>query len=85
MAAGPLHVRLLHPDVLEEAMTVQEFIEVGETVIEIMSHEENVVVDVLEPGQVMRGYAHVSLTPGDAVRLSRALVAAAAEALGVSV
>lgn len=47
--------------------------------------EENVLIEAQQADQTMRGFIDIELTPGQAIRLSRALVAAAAEALGVAV
>lgn len=59
--------------------------EVGESTVEVDQIGEDVALEVLEPDQPGRGYVDIRLTPGQAVDLSRALVAAAAEALGVKV
>ena len=44
---------------------------------------EDVELEALQPEGAMKGHVSLVLTPGQAVKLSRALVKAAAEALGV--
>lgn len=46
---------------------------------------DNVDLEALQPDSSMHGHVSLTLTPGQAVRLSRALVSAAAEALRVEV
>lgn len=58
---------------------------VGDSTVEVDIIRHSVTLEVLQPDQPGRGYVDIDLTPGEAVQLSRALVAAAAEALGVSV
>ena len=53
--------------------------------LEVDAIGDGVALEAVQPDQPSRGYVDIRLTPGQAVELSRALVAAAAEALGVKV
>lgn len=67
---------------MNEAVTVETE---GEASFDVWPIGGEVRIDSFEKHGTVRGVAQVILTPGEAVQLSRALVAAAAEALGVSV
>ena len=63
-----------------------EIRKVGERgTIEVDRIGDDVALEVINHGTNPLGYTDLRLTPGEAVWLSRALVKAAAEALGVSV
>ena len=67
---------------MNEAMTLVETVR-GD--VWVTRAGEDVELEALDQDGVMRGFVSLALTPGQAVELSRALVAAAAEALGVKV
>ena len=66
---------------MNEAMTLVETVR-GD--VWVTRAGEDVELEALDPDGAMRGFVSLALTPGQAVSLSRALVAAAAEALGVN-
>ena len=67
---------------MNEAMTLVETVR-GD--VWVTRAGEEVELEALDQDGAMRGFVSLVLTPSQAVELSRALVAAAAEALGVSV
>lgn len=66
-------------------MSEQTLVESGAGDIWVDAAGENVELEAMQNDGPNRGLVHMRLTPGEAIRLSRALVAAAAEALGVKV